>query len=907
MATNGKAFAVSSKDAALWESGKLEKFLNTLGDIGLTAQEAEKRLSIVGPNELAKEEEESLIKQYFDQFKQPLVLMLLGSALISLLIRHYSDAISITVAIVIVCTVAFIQEYRSQNALEALNKLVEHTCKVLRNGEVSVIPASQLVPGDVLVFGVGDRVAADVRIIKANHLTISEAELTGEPNAIEKQSGPLTDVDPKSITEESITDRKNLAFMGTMVHSGNGRGIVYATGETSQLGIISKTMSEVEEKDTPLQQSMEQLGKQISSFAIVLIIIVFFIGVSYGRNWLNMFTMGVAMAVAAIPEGLPIVTTVTLAMGVIRMSHRNAIVKKLPSVETLGSCDVICADKTGTLTMNQMTVKKLYTLGDDSFYDCEGVGLDGRGKILKAGKEITSFSEDNKDTSLLFKLFQIGNLCNNASLPKDNADGKPIGDATDVSLLVVAKKAQIYDLRDKWTVESEIPFNSQDKWMSVVCSPKEPSGNSVCFVKGAYEKLLPRCDSYLARNGEVKQLLDEDIKRLQDSLYNVANQSMRTILLCYGDKDDGSKLTIVGFVGILDPPRPGVKETIKKLRDCGVRTIMITGDSKPTAISIATDLGIYNSDYNVALSPDDIDDSLEGRIGKVCVFYRMSAKQKMAIVQAFQNTGHIVAMTGDGVNDSVALKKADIGIAMGSGTDVSKEAAKMILVDDDFSTIVAAIEEGKSIFNGIKNFLRFQVTTSIAALSMITLTNIIGYPSPLNPMQILYINIIMDGPPAQTLGIEPLDPDILKQPPRAPGSSIITARMLVMIFFNVFLMVCGTLFIYFQRVNDGNISKEDVTMTFVVFIMFQIFNAINCRSETKSIFTIGFFKNTPFLIAIGLCVLGTMALVYLPILQPIFETYPIDSFKEVAVCFLISSSVFIAEVLVKWLSKHKYL
>lgn len=853
---------------------------------GLTDQEYTKKVEKNGKNELTEKEEESLIQKYFDQFKQPLVLMLLASALISIIIGQYDDALSITLAIVIVCTVAFIQEYRSEQALEALKSLVKHKCKVYRNGQLLELISSEVVPGDIVSLSIGDRVPADIRIFKSVDLYISEAELTGESNPVEKISEELK-VDHK---EKDLRQYTNLAFMGTLVHGGNARGLVYATGDQTEIGKMAIELEEAEEKKTPLQESMDELGEKLSYISIGVIAIIFLLGVYNGHKWFNMFILGVAMAVAAIPEGLPIVTTVTLAMGVIRMSRRNAIVKKLPSVETLGCTNIICTDKTGTLTMNQMTVKKIFTLKDKNIYEVSGHGLETKGSFSNNGKNI-----EVKEDKTLLRLLEIGYLCNNSKTIEE----KYVGDPTEVSLLIAAKKGGLNnEFISNYSRKEEISFSSKTKWMGVKVENKTTKESNY-YVKGAIEVLLPKCSTYHSDN-EIKQLTKEDVQYIENVAYKIGSEGIRVLILTQGK--DVKELTFVGLVGIYDPPRPGVKEAIKSLSNHGVRTIMMTGDAKVTALSIAKELGIYKDEYLLALSPDEIDhDAKLQDLSKVSVFYRMTPHHKKVIVEALQAQNNIVGMTGDGVNDAIALKLADIGIAMGSGTDVCKEASKMVLVDDNFATINAAIEEGKAIFSGIKNFLRFQLTTSISALSIISISNLLGYPPPLNPMQILWINIIMDGPPAQTLGVEPVDPDIVHQPPRNPKDSVVSKRIITGVVLNALIMIIGTLFIYLREIShDGILTKRDTTMTFTTFLMFQMFNAMNCRSEKKSIFKIGFFSNKPFLIAVTLCILGQLSLVYVSFMRKIFDTDYLTLF-DMFTTILIGSTVFIFEEVLKFL------
>eukprot|EP01080_Neovahlkampfia_damariscottae_P011361 gene11361-4529_t len=878
-----------SKQASEMTYEQVEKILDTSTQNGLTMKEVNRRRDIVGLNELEEEEEESLVMKYLGQFQEPLVLLLLASAFISILIKQYDDAISITLAIVIVCTVAFVQEYRSEQTLDALKKIVTHKCHVVREGIVEVIHASELVPGDVVVFSVGDRIPADIRLTKAVELTIAEAELTGESSPVQKQIEPIDFIPNQE--EDDIKGRISVAYMASLVTAGNGRGIVFATGVKTQIGTVSKLLGETEDKKTPLQKSMDDLGKQLSIFSIAVIAVIFVIGVFNGRSWFEMFVIGVAMAVAAIPEGLPIVTTVTLAMGVMRMASRKAIVKKLPSVETLGCTTIICCDKTGTLTQNQMTVKKIFTLHDENVINVEG-SSDFQGTFERNQKRISV-----KDENDVVKLLEISVLCNNAHLENHNVIGEP----TEVALIHTNIKAGLPDHRNEWKRIHEIPFSSTTKWMSVECQNIE-TNEKYFFVKGAIESILPKCTTFY-HNDKLKKFTSTEADIVEKESNKVASKAMRVLGFAYGKELDD--LTFCGFVGMIDPPRAGIKENIKTLSESGVRTIMITGDSKLTAMSIAEDLGILTNEYPMAMSPNEIQqDGFLSKIGQTNVFYRMSPKHKMHIVDALQKTGNVVAMTGDGVNDAVAVKLADIGIAMGSGTDVCKEASKMVLLDDNFSTIMAAIEEGKTIFNGIKNFLRFQLSTSISALALIAITNVLGYAPPLNPMQILWINVIMDGPPAQTLGVEPATKETMNQPPRNANDSVITRKLLISVFLNSIIMISGSLYIFLTEAKGFEMTTRETTMTFCVFVFYQMFNALNCRSENKSIFQIGFFTNTAFLFAVGGCIIGQLCLIYLPFMRYIFETEYLTLF-DLLLTIGVGSTVFIFEEILKLLKSYK--
>ncbi|CAO3672027.1 unnamed protein product [Rhizopus stolonifer] len=850
---------------------------------GLFSADIQSLRALYGTNELEVDDDETLFSKFLNSFKDPLILLLLGSACISILMGQFDDAISITVAIIIVVTVAFVQEYRSEQSLEALNKLVPHHCHLVREGQMSNVLANDLVPGDVVHFGVGDRIPADCRVTKCIGLEIDESNLTGENKPRKKISEAIA---TSNFGELALGERENIVFMGTLVRQGHGEGIVVATGKTTEFGHVFELMQQVEIRKTPLQISMNDLGKQLSMFSFGVIAIIVLIGIIQSRSWLDMFTIGVSLAVAAIPEGLPIVVTVTLALGVLRMANRKAIVKQLPSVETLGSVNVVCADKTGTLTVNQMTVTKIFTVEDQASFDCE-------------------YTAPHKMTNALKQTLKIGNLCNNA---QTGEGGKIYGQPTEMALLDVVIRSGLTDERVHHDRLSEQPFNSDVKFMSVTCIEKnDPKAKSHVYVKGATEVLLEKCTTYYLSDGTRQPLTASLKQNIEQHVAAMSSHGLRVLSTAFGESDHD--LCYTGFLAVHDPPRPGVADAISLLVQGGVKVVMITGDSEATAMSIARRLGIPTNASKSCLTGHDIEHmterQLQEMIHSVSVFARTTPKHKLAIVRAFQETGAVVAMTGDGVNDAPALKMADIGISMGkSGTDVSKEAADMILVDDDFSTILHAIEEGKAIFYNIQNFLTFQLSTSISALSLIAISTLFGLKTPLNAMQILWINIIMDGPPAQSLGVEPVDPEIMKKPPRSRNANILTKPLITRVLSAAFVVTMGTMFVYVSEMADGVVTNKDATMTFTTFVFFDMFNALACRSEKQSIFTVGFFSNKMFNMAVGGSIVAQMAVVYIPFFQSIFQTEPL-TLHELTKVVLVTSTVFWIDELKKLLRSKR--
>lgn len=853
-------------------------------DTGLNEAEVAQRRSFHGFNEFEISKEEPLWKKYLGEFNNPLILLLLASALISLVMKQFDDAVSITVAIIIVVTVAFVQEYRSEKSLEALAKLVPPQCHCLRNGKVETFLARELVPGDVVHLMVGDRVPADLRLVEAKNLLVDESSFTGEcmPNLKTSKEMPKR---PES--EHETQEYPCITFMGTMVNAGRGRGIVIGTGENSKFGQLFKMMREEEIPKTPLQKNMDTLGKQLSFYSFCIIGVIMLLGWLQGRGLLEMFTISVSLAVAAIPEGLPIVVTVTLALGVMRMANRKAIVKKLPIVETLGCASVICSDKTGTLTKNEMTVTKIYG-ADGSHADVSGVGYNPTGIVTCNGEVVTDHTHPS-----ISKVVEVGCICNDAEITPDGLHGQP----TEGALIATAWKLNIHHVRDLYIRLEEMPFNSDTKYMAVKCTPKYgESKEHMFFVKGALERILNNCSKYYNQGH-----LDTMTEKLTQEYYRQAslmgNSGLRVLAMAYGPSMNN--LVFVGMVGIIDPPRPGVKEAIEQLIQGGVAIKMLTGDAEETAKAIASRLGLYVSG-NTCLSGKEIENMEEDELSKIIdnitVMYRTTPKNKNKIIRALKRNGHVVGMTGDGVNDAVALRSADIGISVGTGTDVSKEAADMILVDDDFSVVLSAIEEGKSIFYNIRNFVRFQLSTSIAALSLIAVCTVTKLPNPLNAMQILWINIIMDGPPAQSLGVEPVDHDVIRQPPRKVKDPIITRSLIVNILISATIIVTGTLWVFWREMSDNKITPRDTTMTFTCFVFFDMFNALSCRSQTKSVFQVGLFTNKMFVVAVGGSIIGQLLVVYFPPLQAVFQTEALYLSDFLFLIVLTSSVCVVSEI-----------
>ncbi|EEQ36989.1 hypothetical protein CLUG_01112 [Clavispora lusitaniae ATCC 42720] len=869
-------------------------------------QDVLNRRSIHGVNELSSDEEESLVMKFVSSFySDPLILLLIGSAVVSFWMGNVDDAVSITLAITIVVTVGFVQEYRSEQSLQALNKLVPAVAKLTRNGNTNSVLASALVPGDLVHFSQGDRIPADIRLTEAVHLTIDESNLTGENRPVKKQVDPI-DAKNGLSNDVPVTDRSSIAFMGTLVRDGHGSGIVVATGAQTEFGAVFEMMAQIEKPKTPLQQAMDKLGKDLSSFSFGVIGIICLLGILQGRKWLDMFQISVSLAVAAIPEGLPIIVTVTLALGVLRMAKHKAIVRRLPSVETLGSVNVICSDKTGTLTQNHMTVTKIWAL-DYKHSSSQNQFL----VVEKMNDTVLQHSL----TQNVRKLLEVANLCNNARFSSEN--GKYVGNPSDIALVECLPHFDLEDVRGTKPRVSELPFSSSKKFMAV-CVHSGDLSKCETHVKGATEAVLRLSTKYLDQNGQVKPITDEIKEIIHQNSIALAQEGLRVLGFArnnqkYSADNDAalpSDLIFCGMVGMKDPPRPNVGQSISMLMKGGVHVIMITGDSPTTAANIAKQIGIPVTSNDSIMTGEQLDrlneENLSHAIHNVSVFARTTPEHKVSIVKALQRRGDIVAMTGDGVNDAPALKLADIGIAMGkNGTDVAKEAADMVLTDDDFSTILNAIEEGKGIFYNIQNFVTFQLSTSIAALSLIALSTFFGLPNPLNAMQILWINILMDGPPAQSLGVEPVDHEVMNKPPRKRTDKILNKQVIKRVLQSACMIILGTLYIFVKEMQDNVITARDTTMTFTCFVMFDMFNALSCRHYSKSIFELG-LTNKMFNFSVAGSLLGQLCAIYVPFFQSIFQTEAL-SLGDLFTLLVITSTVFIGDEIRKYILRKNQL
>jgi Ca2+-transporting ATPase len=862
--------------------------------------------------------------RFLDKFKDPLIMLLMGSALLSMAVHQYEDALSIAMAVLIVAIVGFAQEYQSEQSLEALNSLVPPRCNVLRGGTFYNVLAEDLVPGDIIKVHSGDRVPADCRVIKCSGLMVDESSLTGESEPKCKQQNALNDVG----SNDSISDKANMVFMGTLVRGGNGLCVVCSTGLQTEFGKTFQEMKELESRRTPLQSKMDDLGKNLSVYSMGIIVCICLVGMVQGKSFFAMFNIGVSLAVAAIPEGLPICVAVTLARGVRRMAMSNEIVKKLPAVAALGCVDYVCTDKTGTITQNMMRLCRAYCPALDDQFIIEASANSGNGGSSGStgGHHVEHYEGGTQFRALynhqpisvekfpcLVQLLDAGSMCNNAHISSSEVGGVT-GQPTEAGLLLAARGLRIVDRRNHCTRIGESVFSSETRRMSVQYTENSGRGHSssagdseetVVYVKGALEAVLPLCSNYLALNNEVLGLSNGAKDRIAAHSTEMARGGLRVLAIARGraDAEADLQLTFCGVVGMLDPPRPTVADAVHRIQDSGARVMMITGDGPDTAVAIARLVGILSNDIDNGsvtkhiLSGNEIEqlarageEALAAVIEDVSVCYRTSAIHKLSIVRALQCRGHVVAMTGDGVNDAPALKAADIGVAIGSGTDVAKEASAMVIVDDDFATIAAAIEEGKSIFYNIKNFITFQLSTSIAALSLVALSNVLGHPNPLNPMQILWINIIMDGPLAQSLGVETVDPAVMLRPPRRRTDDILTKPLLMRVLTSGMFILIGTMYVFVEEMEDGAISSRDLSMTFTTFVAFDLFNSFACRHGTRSPFSISCTSNRYYLAALAFCAFGQGLVLYFPPLRAVFRTVAL-SFWDVCLILLLASSM----------------
>ncbi len=910
---------------------------------GLTSAEVESRMQKYGPNQLQEAPKRTFLQMVIDQLKSFVIILLLVAAAISGILGEWVDAIAILLIVILNAVMGVVQESRAEEALAALKKMASPEAHIVRDGKRITIPASQLVPGDVVYLEAGNFIPADLRLAEAVNLRVEEAALTGESLPIQKNAELVL------TGEVPLGDMVNCAFMGTMVAYGRGIGVVTSTGMSTQLGQIATMLQEVEAEETPLQKKLDNLGKTLGYACIVVCVLVFATGMFRAtdlldpQHWVEQFMIAVSLAIAAVPEGLPAIVTISLALGMREMVNRHALIRRLSSVETLGSATVICTDKTGTLTQNEMTVTRLWV--DGKFFEITGTGYATEGKFLVDGKEVDLTKYPGAKTALW-----VGMLNNDAHLEvADKEDEKGvhiIGDPTEASLLVAAAKAgAVTGDKKKFPRKAEIPFDSERKRMVTLheamqaseedFSPYyQPSSNDryVAVVKGAPDIVLSLCNKVQAMDDKHTHPMDDAMKaKVLEANDAMTKDALRVLGLAYRtvDAHPGEEnmstleedLIFVGLIGMIDPPRPEVKPALLKARHAGIRTVMITGDYPNTARAIGESIGLIEPGHSVftgAQINDLSDEELRKAAQTTDVYARVSPEHKMRIVDALRANQQVVAMTGDGVNDAPAIKRADIGVAMGiTGTDVAKQTADMVLTDDNYASIVAAVEQGRVIYSNIRKFVYFLISCNMSEILIIFIPTLLGLGSPLTAIQLLWLNLISDGAPALALGTEKGDPDLMDQKPRPSSEPIINKKMAIGVAIQTIADTATTLAAYvigFLMVEGQTLDKIFTpsmdfdmahTMAFVTLSLSELIRAYAARSERYSVFKIGFFKNKWMNLAVLSSFLLVMMVVYVPFLNPIFNTQPLLWIEWVEVVPLFIIPFVVAELIKKFVFSRK--
>ncbi len=873
---------------------------------GLSASEAGLRFEHHGPNELVEKRKRTPFMMFLDQFKDFMILVLLAAAVISGFIGEVSDTAAIIVIVVLNAMVGFIQEYRAEKAMAALKKMAATSATVLRSGMPLTIPAAELVPGDIILLEAGRIVPADMRLLEAIQFRVEEAALTGESVPVEKQI--------KELREENLSlgDRKNMAYKGTFVTSGRGTGIITATGMNTELGKIAFMLQEEDEVKTPLQKRLTTFGQKLAFAVLAICAIVLVIGIMRGEAPMLMLLTAISLAVAAIPEALPAVITISLALGAKKLITQHALIRKLPAVETLGSVTYICSDKTGTLTLNKMTVEEIWCDGKI----LKGQGLGGRSQ----GAHDSPGPWTPDPDSLMFTALALNNDA------QQGTDGNIIGDPTEIALYDIARKQgfEKTELEKQFPRREEIPFDSDRKCMTTF--HKIPGagvrghgswGNAqyVSFTKGAIDVLLDKSANMITTQGSAvvdREALERTNASMAAGGLRVLGIAMRTWSALPDDLSVDNvefNLTLIGLVGMMDPPRKEASEAVALCRQAGIHAVMITGDHPITARAIARRLGIIEDDEKAIITGRELEklslEEFEDRVEHIRVYARVAPEQKLKIVKALQDKGHFVAMTGDGVNDAPALKRADIGVAMGiTGTDVSKEAAHMILLDDNFSTIVKAVREGRKIYDNIRKFIKYLLTTNSGEIWTLFLAPLVGLPIPLLPIHLLWINLVTDGLPALALSAEPAEGDVMNRPPRHPTESIFAHGLGAHAIWVGLLMAGVVLLVQAWSIRTEHAHWQ--TMVFTVLCLTQLGHVLAIRSEKQSLFTIGLFSNPYLLGAVLLTFMLQMATIYTPMLNPIFKTEPL-TLNELLITLAASSIVFIAVEIEKYIKRKSAL
>jgi len=858
---------------------KIEEALHTLNAKlgGLSSEDAKKRLQEYGSNELKKEKRKSHILLFFEQFKNILIIILLIATGLSLALGEVYNAIVIISIIIVSAALGFAQEHRAEKALEALKKMTAPTALVLRDGKEIQIQARDIVPGDILLFSTGDKVAADARIIEAINLKVDEAPLTGESYSVDKDSKPVEDETP-------VSDRRNMVFTGTAVVHGRGRGVVTATGMNTEFGKIAEMVQVTEAEETPLEKRMSHIGKWLVIISIIVCVTVAIFGIARGYPALTMVLWGVSLAVAAVPEALPAVVTGALALGIHRMAKENSIVRRLPAVETLGCASVICADKTGTMTKGEMTVQMVYVNGKR--VKVTGTGYEPQGEFFFENNKLDPSKENE-----LYALFKVATLCNDAKLEKAGEKWIVKGDPTEGALLAAAAKAGLWkeEAEKKEPRVGEIPFSSERKRMTTV--HEIPGKGKVVYMKGAPEVVLKYCTKIYI-NGSARRLTEGDRAKILKVNEEMAAQALRNLGFAYKDlpemassfgEEDEKDFIFIGTMGMIDPPREEARDAIRLCKSAGIKVVMITGDHKLTAMAVARELGLIDKNGGKVLTWEELDKLSDRDLAKivedVAVYARVSPEHKVRIVKALKQKGHICAMTGDGVNDAPALKMADIGISMGiTGTEVTKEASDMVLADDNFATIVKAVKEGREIYGNIKKYLTYLLRCNIMEIlvifSVMMLSPTVEAAIALTTIQILWINLTTDGLPAIALGVDPGDPDLMNRKPRDPRESVFTRDVKIYLTAVPMLMTLLLLGGYFFTLNSYGLEMAR-TQLFTAIVLMELANALSARSLKHTVFKVGVFKNKFLWLAICSSLALQLIVLYTPQIRSLFGvTYP---------------------------------
>lgn len=853
----------------------LQEFQISL-DAGLNTEQVSENQKKYGWNQLKEANKKTFLSKAADQFKDFLILILLAASVVSFSIGEKTDAMIIVAIVIINAMLGLYQEGKAEKAIEALQKLAAPNANVIRNGAPISVPAEQLVPGDVVVLETGDIVPADLRLVESHNLQIEEASLTGESVASEKRAEDICEEDV------SLADRKNMAYASTILTYGRGKGVVVSTGHDTEIGKIAEVIQGYEEESTPLQKKLARLGKQLGIIVLAVCVVVFVIGILQNLPMLDMFMTSVSLAVAAIPEGLPAIVTVVLSLGMGKMASKHAIVKKLPAVETLGTTTVICSDKTGTLTQNEMTVVKVFV--DEHILDVEGEGYEADGRICHEKGEV-----DEETVPTLERLLEITLLANDAKLKRlENGKLGVMGDPTEGALITLANKWDMYskDYEEAHPRKNELPFDSDRKMMTTFHENIEKNP-VVSFTKGAPDVVLSRC-SYWEKNNGIVELNEELREKISEVNQKFSKNALRVLALAYRSFEKmpeeitvdeiEKEMIFVGLVGMIDPARAEAKEAIKLCKHAGIIPVMITGDYKETAFAIGQQLGMVE-DISQAMMGTELEQYNAEQMREIVkdkrVYARVSPEHKVKIVTALKENGNIVAMTGDGVNDALAIKKADIGIAMGiTGTDVAKNTAEVILTDDNFASIVDAVQEGRIIYSNIKKFVSFLLSCNIGEILIVLVSILMKLPVPLLPIQLLWLNLVTDSFPALALGVEKGDEDIMNQPPRDPQEPILDKKTSIRITVQSIAITIATIGAYQYGLHHfTEHSLEGArTIAFVTLILAELLRSYSARSESHTVMSIGMFSNRALTLGTVFSLFMTLIVVYIPFMRTLFHT-----------------------------------